>query len=137
MSCPAQPIVDRGAETFIGQFLGYDQIETLPVQFAQVAKKIRGGFGQLLLACSSARADGKLFEDPDFPSKQPATFAGRTGECSRIIDQDERRSRCVVRWELTRGFGMQSRPNNSDLAELRELLLASRARAAILRSARF
>ena len=45
----AQTIVDRAAETFVGNFLRHDQIELRVIELAQLPKQIRGGFAQIAL----------------------------------------------------------------------------------------
>ena len=43
----AQTIVDRAAETFVGNFLRHDQIELCLIELAQLPKQIGGSFAQV------------------------------------------------------------------------------------------
>lgn len=77
MGSAAEAIHDRDPESFLRQCFRHNAIEVSVIEFAELAKEIRGRFAQVAGPAQSSRFDERLREWFIRPKERPVTFATR------------------------------------------------------------
>src|SRR5207249_458346 len=99
------------------------------IQFAQKAEQICRGFPQVLAGTKLANFRKMFYALRRAPGEESTSFVRRHGEGKRIIPENQRSTRCVVRGKLAGYFRAVNRFRRNDFTKCRKLFGRDRSAA--------